>query len=1110
MNKSKFVALTLVIMLCLTSLVPAFAFAESVSTTYNLIVSGEYIKGLPEQVSPDALIATMASGSTVTFTNGTQSYVCTGCTITVGGTGSYVAVISGDVDGNGIVDSTDYLRIKQYCLGSLQLSGAFYEASDVDASGVIDSTDYLRIKGHFLGTFDLYANSYLPEDSSSESSSSETTSSEASSSESSSSEDSSSDVTEGGTIHFTESAVQVTGNGVSASGTTATITAAGEYTVTGSCSNGHIVVEAGAEDNVKLNLNGVSLSSTENGPIYFVSAKNGHIILADGTTNTLSDGATYTNSAKGTIFAECDLKIKGNGSLNVTGNYKHAIVSDDEIFFDSGNVTVVNAVNDGFHSNDGIYLSAGTATVKAAGSDAFDSEAVVEITGGTLNAAVTGEGVKAATTLTVSGGNINVTSADNGLKSLDLLEITGGNISVSCTGDAIKATNTLNVSGGVMTLTSGVDGFEATGDSTLGTAGTMNVTDGTITVSSTAGEGLKATYLYIDGGNIRINTADNGLKGDSAVYVRGGTININCTGNGIKSDLYVAMQGGNTTIVSSMGDGIKSSDGVTAARGDVNVVGGILNITAKYDGIQADGNMVINNNYDASSSSSSSSTTTSSKNLASSANGGSYVVSTGTIGTDTTYSDPSWSADSTGYGTGAINDGNWVSYTAGDWVEVMRSNNMVVVDFKLASSSTVQNIVLNMGLRENSTNRGIPDSVTIYTSTDGTNFNNVFGSITSASFGLYQDYGYSAVVSGSATNVKYVRISMYSSASSNYVNRIGEIEIYDGALPSGTNVVNPDGYNITISTNGGASNKVSSTDTESYKGIKAYTMLIEACNMYINAADDAVHSNSTITMTGGKVVAGSGDDGFHAETTLTISGGEVDIIQSNEGIEGLNIYVNGTALVKIKASDDGFNAAGGADSSGGWNPGASSSGSYSLNFAGDCFVYVDASGDGLDSNGNLTISGGKIFVEGPTNGGNSSMDHNGTLKISGGLLLSLGSSGMASECLANATSSTQCAFGVTCSGTAGTTIAIKNSSGTVLCVFKTTKQFGHMVFSSSGMSTGTTYTILKGVTGVGDNTCGYYPSNQYTGGSTLATITQSSTITSGSGSGGGIPSRPGW
>ena len=64
-------------------------------------------------------------------------------------------IIVGDVDGSGGVDTTDYMRVKAYIIGNLQLSYVDLIAADVDQNGSVNTTDYMRIKGHFLGQFDL-------------------------------------------------------------------------------------------------------------------------------------------------------------------------------------------------------------------------------------------------------------------------------------------------------------------------------------------------------------------------------------------------------------------------------------------------------------------------------------------------------------------------------------------------------------------------------------------------------------------------------------------------------------------------------------------------------------------------------------------------------------------------------------------------------------------------------------------------------------------------------------------------------------------------------------------------------------------------------------------
>ena len=180
------------------------------------------------------------------------------------------------------------------------------------------------------------------------------------------------------------------------------------------------------------------------------------------------------------------------------------------------------------------------------------------------------------------------------------------------------------------------------------------------------------------------------------------------------------------------------------------------------------------------------------------------------------------------------------------------------------------------------------------------------------------------------------------------------------------------------------------TETEenstSMKGLKAAnSMLISGGSITINSADDAIHSDVSLTINGGTFIIASGDDAIHAEDTLTVTAGKVDISESYEGLEALHIDVQG-GDIKLVASDDGLNAAGGTDQSGtgggrdgmfgggpggmgGGRPGGGGFGGMSGNSNGSIKVsggnlYINSSGDGLDANGTLEISGGYTVVVG--------------------------------------------------------------------------------------------------------------------------------------------------
>ncbi len=298
---------------------------------------------------------------------------------------------------------------------------------------------------------------------------------------------------------------------------------------------------------------------------------------------------------------------------------------------------------------------------------------------------------------------------------------------------------------------------------------------------------------------------------------------------------------------------------------------------------------------------------------------------------------------------------------------------------------------------------------------------------------------------------------------------------------------------------GDGSSSSSSTET-SIKAIKAgCDITISGGDFTISSEDDAIHSNVTLEISGGTFNIESGDDGMHADNSLTINGGDITITQCYEGIEATYIYVN-DGDIHIESEDDGFNAAGGNDSSAmGDRPGmnAFSEGTGALTITGG-YIYLDASGDGLDANGTFNMSGGFAIVNGPDNSGNGAFDYGTSCSVTGGFILAVGASGMAQM---PSSASINCAM-ITLNSTvsAGTLLNIADSDGNTVLTFEATKSYNNFVLCTEALQTGETYTVSTGGSVTGDSTDGIYD-GQYSGGTKQTTFTISDTLTSNSGGG---------
>lgn len=234
----------------------------------------------------------------------------------------------------------------------------------------------------------------------------------------------------------------------------------------------------------------------------------------------------------------------------------------------------------------------------------------------------------------------------------------------------------------------------------------------------------------------------------------------------------------------------------------------------------------------------------------------------------------------------------------------------------------------------------------------------------------------------------------------------------------------------------------------------------------IQASSDGIDAGYVLQIDDGTITVAAGDDGIHSEYDLAINGGTISVTSSVEAIEGSTISITGGSL-DLVASDDGLNAAGEPNGSVDAiatrdNPTANETMEYdetaALLITGGTIV-MDASGDGIDSNGDLMITGGETYVSGPTDGSNGALDYTGTGVIEGGLIVAAGSSGMAQNF---GTDSTQASMLVSANGSSGDTIELADADGNVLASFTSAKGFGCVVISTPELEVGETYTLTVG------------------------------------------------
>ena len=444
------------------------------------------------------------------------------------------------------------------------------------------------------------------------------------------------DVSGATTIALSGQSATATGTGAEVTDGMVTITAGGTYVVTGTMTEGRILVNAPKEE-VTLVLQDAAITCSTGSPLYVYKSKATTLYLPEGTASTLTDGTDYTFSdsyssaeeeePNACLYSKSDLVIAGSGSLTVNANYNNGITGKDTLFIQKASVTV-NAVNHGINGKDSLTIKDADITVTSGGdalrstNDSDTTLGYLVITGSALKLTAGEDGIQAETTLTISGGTATVTTAGGagqsisddtsakGLKAGTQVTVTGGTFQLNCCDDAIHSNGDVTISGGSFTIATGDDGMHA--DDTL------SISSGTIDITRSY-EGLEGAKVLISGGKISIVASDDGINaaggsdqsgsggfgfapdsfggsGDYLIRISGGVVTVNASGDGIDSNGDIEVTGGELYISgpTSNGDGTIDCDGSATITGGIVVAAGSTGMAENFGTASTQGSILVN------------------------------------------------------------------------------------------------------------------------------------------------------------------------------------------------------------------------------------------------------------------------------------------------------------------------------------------------------------------------------------------------------------------------------------------------------------------------------------------------------------------------------------
>lgn len=458
-------------------------------------------------------------------------------------------------------------------------------------------------------------------------------------------------------------------DGVTVSDGVITITKAGNYKLTGTY-DGQIKVDAADSDMVRLILNNATITNSTGAAINVVEADEVVIYTASGTTNTVSDGSSYSDTASGSpdaaIYSKSDLTLAGEGTLKVEGKYE-----------------------EGIHTSDGLVIASGTLEVNAANTG-IKGKDYVDILDGTITVTATKDGIKATNDtdgnrgwVRLSGGTVNISAGDDGFKAERVLEISGGTLNITRANEGIEA-QYINILDGTVNVTSSDDGINASYSTTTTTDSTSTSSTGTESTTATS------TNQSAQGGQ---NSAPQAPSGSAGQVPAGG-------GQAPSGTMGQPPAGGGAG--GGMGGGMGGGGTFEVVDATINITGGTVTVNTNGDGIDSNGTatlsggtLIVNGPFTGGN--------------ASLDTNGDLLLNGTTVAAGN--SGDMFEAPSTNSTSGYVKISNVSNLSAGTTVQVTDSSGNVVANYKVTNSSTALILVSSSKITKG-------ESYTVYTTTD--------------------------------------------------------------------------------------------------------------------------------------------------------------------------------------------------------------------------------------------------------------------------------------------------------------------------------------------------------------------------------------------------------